>query len=302
MIREMTWQMNARPIWRLNRGVNWRPAWRTDRRVDRRTTAFRLMTLAMGLAGWMNSAAQGSDLSSRKFVRFEDSTEFTTAKPAADGFSRSYETDAVQIYDLDTDSTTYMMKRQQVLLCEEGQLKNRKREGVFSFYVIDAADHSKRYKVWEKTFVAGKLSGEWRTYSLRGGIVRLETYKNDSLNGVSRTYWIDGKGIMDEREYLNGRSRYIQRIFYKNGKPEAETGYANGIPDGVSRHYYPNGQLETDEIIRSGKEWEIRGSYTENGVRRKGGTLRGGNGTVVIYNEDGSVKGTKTFVKGVAKT
>jgi antitoxin component YwqK of YwqJK toxin-antitoxin module len=283
------------------------------------------MILIFGLAGWLGVNGQQPDYANRKFVRDEDTTEFRDLKPAGGGFCRSYETTLVQVYDLNADSTAYTTNRQLALLCSEGQLRNNKREGLFTSYLIDDADHSKRFKVWEQTYVNNKLDGQWRVFTLHGGLVRFQTYRNDSLNGISRTYWIDGKGIMDEHEYFNGKNKFIERTFYKNGKTELEMPYENGKPngtikryyatgtiqeteemkngraDGVRRYYYPNGQLSFDQVYRAGNCWEVRTNYSQKGQRRKAGTLHNGNGTVIFYNEDGTVREVKTFVNGVMK-
>jgi antitoxin component YwqK of YwqJK toxin-antitoxin module len=290
-----------------------------------RAAGINIVTLLFGLIGWMGVTGQQPNNSFRKFVRDEDSTEFADLKPAGDGSIRSYLSTVVQVYDLDDDSTTYMMNRQQVLLCIEGQLRNNKREGLFTAFLIDNADHSKRYKVWEQTFVNNKLNGQWRVYTLRGGLVRFQTYRNDSLNGISRTYWIDGKGIMDEQEYFSGKNKFIQRTYYKNGKIESEMPYENGKSngtikryfetgtiqetqemkngraEGVRRYYYPNGQLWIDQVYKTGKNWQVRANYTEKGQRRKAGTLHNGNGTIIFYNEDGTIREVKNYVNGVAK-
>ncbi|HTR30239.1 MAG TPA: hypothetical protein VMH27_13285 [Puia sp.] len=281
--------------------------------------------LSIGVTGCLCAAGQERNTGTRRFVRNEDTTEFKDVRPAGSGFTRTYETAVLQVYDLDADSTTYTMNRQQALLCIEGELQNNKKEGLFSVYLIDNADHSRRYKVWEKTFAGDKLNGQWRVYTLRGGLVKFQTYRNDSLNGISRSYWIDGKGVMDEMEYFNGRNKFIQRTFFKNGKVESEIPYDNGKTtgvirryyetgtiqetqevkdgraDGVRRYYYPNGQLSVEQVYRAGKNWEARASFTQNRQRRKAGTLKNGNGTLIFYNDDGTVREVKTFVKGVPK-
>ena len=42
-------------------------------------------------------------------------------------------------------------------------------------------------------------------------------------------------------------------------------------------------------------------SYLSTVQRRKAGTLHNGNGTIIYYNEDGTVREVKTFANGVAK-
>jgi antitoxin component YwqK of YwqJK toxin-antitoxin module len=269
--------------------------------MNRRLTGTRSLVLLIGLTGWISAAGQQTRTGSGKFVRIGDTTEFATVTPGRDGFSRTFEPTVVQVYDLDDDSTTYVANRQLALVCAEGRLKDNRRDGLFTFYVIDAADHDKRYKIWEKNFLNDKLDGQSRVFTLRGGLVRYATYKSDSLNGVSRSYWIDGKEIMDEKEYVNGRDKFIQRTYYKNGKIESETATEHGVTNGIVRHYYESGGLEQTTLYKAGKPWEIKGSFTPKGLRRKAGTLRNGNGTVLVYNDDGSVRETKTYAGGEPK-
>jgi antitoxin component YwqK of YwqJK toxin-antitoxin module len=282
-------------------------------------------TLICGLTGWLGVIGQQPNYTFHKFVREKDTTEFKGIHPARDGFNRSYLTTSVQVFDLDNDSNTYMMGNEQALLCIEGQLKNNMREGIFNFYLIDSIDHSRRYKIWEQTFVNDKLNGQWRIYTLRGGLVKFQTFQDDSLNGISRNFWIDGKSMMDEQEYFHGRNKMIGRTFYKNGKVESETPYEdgkangtirryyetgtlqesqemkNGWADGVRKYYYSNGQLWIDQVYKAGKNWEVRGNYTAEGRQREAGTLQNGNGTVIFYNEDGTVREVKTYVNGQSK-
>ena len=110
-----------------------------------RTIVNRWMLLPVGLTGWISVAGQQPRTGSGKFVRSGDTTEFATITPEGDGFSRTYDPAVVQVYDLDDDSTTYVANRQLVLLCGEGQLKNKKRDGLFTFFVIDAAPQRERH-------------------------------------------------------------------------------------------------------------------------------------------------------------
>jgi antitoxin component YwqK of YwqJK toxin-antitoxin module len=261
----------------------------------------------------------------KSFVHEQDTAEFKISYPSNKGIVRTYVKGGAQIFDLDDDSTTYVMSEVGALLCFEGQERNKKREGIFKVYVIDSADHSKRYKIWEQTFVNDKLNGQWRTYTLRGSLVNFKTFMDDSLNGISINYWIDGKSVMDEQEFFNGRARSIRREYYKNGKVETETPLVSGVvtgvvkayyetgamketqevrdgkADGVRKYYYPNGQLWIEQTYKAGKNWEIRGNYTDKGQARDAGTLHEGNGTVIFYNDDGSVREVKTYINGDEK-
>jgi len=261
----------------------------------------------------------------KKFVRTDDTLEFKRTYPARNGIEKTYIMANPEVWDRDDDSTTYIKGGQNALLCFEGNLKDNKREGIFKVYLIDSVDHSKRYKIWEQTFSNDKLNGQWRIYTLHGTLANFQTFKNDSLDGVTRHYWIDGKSIMEEREYFNGRSKFIQREYYANGKLAAEVPYLldsingiskkyyetgvlqeiaefkNGNFDGVRKYFYPNGQLWIEQIYRMDKSWSVISNYTDKGQKRDAGTLRDGNGTIIFYNEDGTVRETKTYINGNEK-
>jgi antitoxin component YwqK of YwqJK toxin-antitoxin module len=280
--------------------------------------AFWVSTLLISLP----TTAQQPRYTFKKFVALVDTIEFKRITPVKDGFQRTYILTDATILDLDDDSTTYIKGNTHALLCFEGNVKNSKREGILSVYLIDSLDHSKRYRIWEQTYSNDKLNGEWKTYTLRGTLSSFATFKDDSLNGISRSFWIDGKSIMEETEYFNGRNKYILREYYQNGKLESEIPHANGEPDGagkkyyntgvlkesvelrngkfdgVRKYYYPNGQLWIEQTYKEGKSWDVLGNYTENGQSRDAGTLRNGNGTIIFYNEDGTVRETITYVNG----
>ncbi|TCZ73630.1 toxin-antitoxin system YwqK family antitoxin [Flaviaesturariibacter aridisoli] len=281
----------------------------------------------------------------KHFVRRYDSLAFPRLR-ATDGPVRTYLELAPDIWDVDDDNSTHIRGgARQALVQVDGTMRNNKREGVFTFSLIDSADHSKRFKIWEQEFAGDKLNGQYRTYNLKGTLVETQTMRNDSLDGVGRSYWIDGKLVMSETEYFGGRAHYVRRdlnpdgkpareseyrdgdlvrvrTFHPNGAPEQETPLRNGVPNGtgrrwydsgkpmeevtlvngqfhgIRRYFYPNGQLWIEEEYRNGLHWNILGNWDAQGKRRDAGTLKGGNGTVKLYHEDGSLRETTTYVNG----
>jgi antitoxin component YwqK of YwqJK toxin-antitoxin module len=259
----------------------------------------------------------------KHFVRYSDTSEFKSVHlKGKNGLIRTFIESPVEVWDVDDDNTTYVKGTRPVLLCIEGQQKNGNREGVFFFYLIDSLDHSRRYKIMEQEFAHDKLNGQWRTYTLKGALVKFDTFKEDSLDGVSRVYWIDGRKIMDEKEFLGSSTHFIQREYYDNGKLKEEATILNGEVTGVGKRYYesgilkeeavfknaqfdgtrkyyfPNGQLWIEQIYKAGKPWTVVANYTDKGQKRDAGTLKDGNGTVVFYNEDGTVRETVTYQNG----
>lgn len=271
---------------------------------------------------FQNLCCQQPDYTFKHFVTKLDTSEFKILNPKNVGVMRTYIESGAEIWDLDDANKTYIRGNQPVLLCIEGQKRNNKKEGVFSFYVIDSLDHSKRYKLWEEEYSNDKLNGQWRTYTLKGTLVKFDTFKDDSLNGISRTFWIDGKKVWDEKEYFNGSNKFIQKEFFESGRVKIEIPYENGVltgpgkkyyesgitqeevdfkngkMDGIRKYYHPNGQLWIEEIYKDGKNWTVISNYTDKGQKRDAGTLKNGNGTVIYYDDDGTVWKVSKFING----
>ena len=270
------------------------------------------------------SIAQQPRYTKKRFVDYDDPKEFVRVVPEKNGLLRTYLLISPEIWDLDDEQSTYVKGGQQALVCLEGQRKNGRREGIYTAYLLDSADHKKRYKIWEQTYAGDKLNGQWKTYTLKGGLVRFQTYKNDSLDGPARDYWIDGKSIIEERIYFNGKNKYVHRDFSRDGKVLEETTFengipngpakkfypngilmdevilVNGIPDGPRKYYYPSGKLWVESEMKNGKPWTVFANYTEAGQKRDPGTLKDGNGSMIFYNNNGGIRETVTYKNGIA--
>jgi len=269
--------------------------------------------------------AQQPRYTPKEFVKNIDTTEFKYINSQANGVCRTYILASITIWDLDDDSTTYITGNDSALICIEGQMKNSKREGVFNYYLIDKYDHSKNYKVYEQTFQDDKLNGQWRTFNLRGGIVNFKTFKNNFLTGAAKEFWIDGKTILKETFYSEDELTYVEKTFYTNKNIKSEFSYKNeklngpckkyyenGVIQeyvefkdneihGTRRYYYENGQVWIEQTYLNGKSWEVVSNYTQNGIKRNPGSLKNGNGTIIFYNEDGSIRETQVFQNGILK-
>lgn len=241
---------------------------------------------------------------------------------AKDGKTIAYIQISTDVRDIDDDKTTFIKISGPVLLCFEGTWKNGKKEGPFNVYVIDSLDHQRRYKIWEQQFKDNRLNGEWRQYTLSGALVSLQTYENDSLKGIAREYGVDGS-IINEREFLGNHREYIEHHFHPNGKIARTITIRNAIRNGMARgfyedgkvmeevhfeddkfhgtrkYFYPNGQLWIEQVYNKGLSWTVISNFNAKGERRDAGSLREGNGTIIYYNEDGSVRTVSTVVNGM---
>lgn len=282
-----------------------------------------LLLLFCACFTYYHSLGQQPNYTYKTFVANHDAKEFIDVLPKNQGFTRKYIVSDVTVWDV--VDNRYISGYMKALLCFESERKNGKKEGAENVYLIDSANHSTRYKIWEQSYANGKLNGQWKTFTLKGTLFGFQTFKNDSLNGISRQFEADGKTIKSETEYFNGRNKLIERSFFPNGKPSSEIPYLSGritgtgkryyengnieeeaefkdgIFDGVRKYYYPNGQLWFEEIVKDGKSWTVVANYSSNGTKRPTGTLQNGNGTVIYYKEDGTVREVKTYLNGIEK-
>jgi len=270
----------------------------------------------------LSVSAQQPKYTVKHFASVLDTTEFKSTAETENGFVRSYLKFDVPVWDLDDNNTTHVRGGQLAVVCVEGNNKKGMREGIYSWYLIDSADHSKRYKIWEQTYETDKLNGEWREYNLKGILVTSKNYKNDSLAGIAKDYWIDGKTVLKEREYFNGASKYLKREFQngklaeefmiENNKPNGEgkrfypsgiiksrAYFKNGMLDGLSTYYYPDGKPWIEEIFKNGLKWTVVANYDSKGYKRDPGTLKEGNGTLILYDDDVTVREVSMYKNGV---
>jgi antitoxin component YwqK of YwqJK toxin-antitoxin module len=268
------------------------------------------------------SAQQQPPYTKKYFVSKDDTAEFKRIIPAKDGFTRTYILAPPQINDVDDNNSTHVKGGSRALICFEGNMKNGKRNGVFTGYLIDSFDHTRRFKIWEQTYLNDKLHGTWTTYNLKGTRVQTDEFVQDSLQGISRFYWIDGKLLMKEVETIDGKRKFIEREFYKNGKVEHETTFINNQPNGEARayyesgsikervifkngkfndlrtYYYENGKPWLETLFKEGKPWTIIANYDSKGNKRNAGTLKDGNGTIIFYDDDTTIRETITYKNG----
>jgi antitoxin component YwqK of YwqJK toxin-antitoxin module len=241
------------------------------------------------------------------------------------GIAKTYNIATVTYNDVDDNNTTHVRGTSEVLLYVVAEFKNGKRNGIVRLYLIDSLDHSKRYLIDEQTYKDDKLNGPWNVYNLKGTRVTTFNFKEDSFHGIYRQYWIDGTTIMEEAEYFNGRSKYILRDYFKNGKVARElmmvnneqigeikeyyeTGglkekfnAKNGKRDGTRIYYYPDGKPWIETFYKDNKPWRVVANYDSKGKKRDSGTLKDGNGTIIYYDDDTTIREVITYKNGEAQ-
>ena len=84
-----------------------------------------------------------------------------------------------------------------------------------------------------------------------GAIKKEEWWKNNVLNGLSRTYHI-GTRISVEANYVNGQLHGPRNSWYQNGKKQEETLYANGKREGNTVWYFEDGKKSVEYAYLNG--------------------------------------------------
>lgn len=276
------------------------------------------LSLILLIPGFKNSYAQSAADWKNRFQKDYDTVKFLS-RIVSNGISYSYIKAAPVLWYSDT-GLHFKKFTDSFLVKVEGEMVNTQRQGVFTYSLIDRTNRTKTYRLYEQSFKNDKLDGAWRSYSLDGKLVMLETYFNGELRGLQRTYKTDGT-INEETEILQG-DKYIIREYYPSGKLMTETNFFRDRPHGQGKKYYEsgiledsltfnrgeidgrryyyhsNGQLWVEQQYFAGLPWEIIANYDSKGKKRDGGNLKDGSGTMIFYNDDDTVREIKKYKNG----
>jgi len=153
----------------------------------------------------------------------------------------------------------------------EGNFEHGKETGTFKFYKKGFYDHPAAIMNFEQAqdsvhvmyytqtgkaisegmILNKKREGRWVYYHQKSdSIMMVESYKNDTLNGLQKTYFTNGK-LAEKTNYVNGQKDGESFIYADNGKITKELNYRNGELHGTAIYYTPKG-VKT-----------IEGQYTE---------------------------------------
>lgn len=75
--------------------------------------------------------------------------------------------------------------------------------------------------------------------------------------------------------------------------------FRKGELEGRRKYHYPSGKVWIETDYRNGKPWTIIANYDSTGKKRNAGTLKNGNGTIMYYNADGTLREAILFKDGI---
>lgn len=128
-------------------------------------------------------------------------------------------------------------------------------------------------------------------------IISDTTLKNQKLR-FSRSFAEDGK-LLQTGFYINDTITHeVWTNYYQNGNIKSIITYSFGLEDGFYKYYHENGQLWTERTFVKGKAKDILSNFDRNGKPKEKGSLKNGNGTVILYDENGKVTGIQEYKDG----
>lgn len=263
----------------------------------------------------------------KKLVQnYLDTIRFKDDKPIKNGYIEGDITDYIiaetSYFDVSDDKSTAIKGGGKLVICFKGTMKKGEKDGIFKSYFIKDNISNDLILNMIQMFKKDKRHGEWRTYDLSGNLIRIQHFKNDSINGLDIEYWFNGKKSYERNfkngklhgkyteyssteipsknvNYKNGELDGIGKQYYPNGAVMETQEFKNGKRDGSKKYYYENGQLWTELIVKDEKPWQIVSNFDDKGKQRDAGSLKNGKGTVIYYNENGTLREIINYQNGV---
>lgn len=131
----------------------------------------------------------------------------------------------------------------------QGQFEAGKEVGVFKYYSMVSSDHP----IVVKTFSKDSDLAAVVFYTEKGLIESKGAMEGKNRVGKWLYYHKDGKTLLSEENYENGRLNGISKTYYKTGTPTEILQYKNGELHGNIKRFADNGILIDDVNYIDGK-------------------------------------------------
>lgn len=130
-----------------------------------------------------------------------------------------------------------------------GTFQNGKEIGTFKFYSAANSEFPSVVKVFNPT----NNTAEVTFYTVEGKLESKGLMNGKNREGKWLYYHEDGKTVMSEEMYKNGKLNGPYRTFYNSGKPTEVANYVDGLLDGNYKKYAIKGHIYQDFNYRAGK-------------------------------------------------
>jgi antitoxin component YwqK of YwqJK toxin-antitoxin module len=130
-----------------------------------------------------------------------------------------------------------------------GTFDHGKEIGVFKYYSASNSDFPILVREYEDQSDLAKVS----FYTPSGALESNGMMKGKEREGKWLYYHPDGKSVMSEENYVNGKLDGDYKTFYLTGEPTEVTAYKNGLQHGNYKKYSIKGFLYQDFNYANGK-------------------------------------------------
>ncbi len=130
-----------------------------------------------------------------------------------------------------------------------GRFEHGKEVGVFKFYSASNSDNPVIVKEFNDSNDVALVS----FYTPSGALESKGKMRGKEREGKWLFYHPDGKSVMSEENYVNGKLEGVYKTFYPSGEPTEITYYKNGMLDGNYKKYSIKGFLFQDFNYSKGK-------------------------------------------------
>jgi antitoxin component YwqK of YwqJK toxin-antitoxin module len=150
-----------------------------------------------------------------------------------------------------------------------------------------------------------KVEGNWKkgkedglvTEWYRNGQKKVEgNWKEGKEDGLVTEWYRNGQKKV-EGNWKEGKENGLVTLWSENGQKSGEYNWKDGIQDGLTTTWYENGQKSgeynwKDDKLVTATRWK------PNGKKCDITALKDGNGTVLVYSNDGKESSRHTFING----
>lgn len=171
----------------------------------------------------------------------------------------------------------------------EGTFEHGKETGEFKFYKKGFYDHPTAIMNFAETndsvsvtyytqkgkpiskgkMVDRKREGEWEYYHQESDTIMMtEVYKNDTLNGLQKTYYTNGQ-LAEETNYVAGEKHGASSIYADNGTVTKQLNYINGELHGSATYFTPKGVKTIEGTYTEGRKSGKWKYYTDGQLERE---------------------------------
>lgn len=145
--------------------------------------------------------------------------------------------------------------------------------------------------------VNGLVSGVCELYNKENQIVKKESFKNGSKDGLEVLYYPSQAG--QKKLSLNWKQKLLSGAvtsWYSDGNLESSYTLNDGVKEGESKAWYRSGNLMFHEEYREGKL--INAEYYKNGKNKAVSSIEQGKGSAILFNEDNTLQSEIFYENG----